>query len=169
MRARMHADKTLMCSHEQTGCRFRHLRDARQSCSANQPRMLDAACCIPRCSGARPLCGRAGAALCVSLSPTNILLCAISLRYVLGMCCFCAALEAHLRPASPPGTAPVTLRRARLAICHVGMPVRCAAGQSLHEYSSQCMYGRVMALALSGAAQAPRYSLTRVTCNVSVR
>ena len=48
----------LMCSHEheqtvantllsskcfQAGWRFRHLRDARQSCSANQPRMLLAA------------------------------------------------------------------------------------------------------------------------------
>jgi hypothetical protein len=47
----------LMCSHEQTGWRFRHLRDARQSCSANQPRMLLAA------SLAAPVPGHSVAAL----------------------------------------------------------------------------------------------------------
>jgi hypothetical protein len=50
---------------------------------------------------------------------TNLLSCAGHIIEV------CAALEAHLRPASPPGTVPVTLRRARLAICRVGRPVRC--------------------------------------------
>jgi hypothetical protein len=98
---------------------------------------------------------------------TNLLSCAGHIIEV------CAALEAHLRPASPPGTVPVTLRRARLAICRVealatvcrqlarGRPFRCAAARGpVTSQGSGHGSGTVMALPL--AARAPR-SLTRIS------
>ena len=119
----------LMCSHEHEQTVANTLLSSKQAGAsgtsvmhANLAQPTSRACCLLQPSLLRcpaTLWLRWSSSLRLPVPMTNILSCAGHIIEV------CAALEAHLRPASPPGTVPVTLRRARLAICRVGRPVRC--------------------------------------------
>ena len=113
----------LMCSHEHEQTVANTLLSSKQAGASGTSVMhadlaqpTSRACCLLQPSLLRcpaTLWLRWSSSLRLPVPMTNILSCAGHIIEV------CAALEAHLRPASPPGTVPVTLRRARLAICRI--------------------------------------------------